>query len=815
MAGNLAATFSLGAVLGAGWVSSIGQAKKDISLLDRMSTGLNAKGKGGVNYDATGHSAANVELGKRREASDVAKSRMDANPQNPSLQREFEMADKAAREASASVKTYENQLKAQEYAAYKAGVSLTEYRKRMSAISATAASLKNLSRAVEGFRKSWGNATTLLRNSAFRVSAFVAGQIAIVGSVAKSGEAIHNQAAAAGMGVMAYQDLAYAAERIGVGNAAFDASLRKLNVTIGQAATSGGEAAGMIQRLGLSLPVLIAMPMEEKMAAIADSMKDVTDASERARIAQVLFGRGGGQLSEVLKGGAANMRALMQYGRDHSYTMTPEEVERSRQFSQTLLDTKNAFAGLKTGVGLAVMAPLAKVLKEIGAFVNANSRAITAFFSDLGTRAAGVFRAIWRVTSGVLSFVGSLLRVPGVVSVLVAAFATVATATAALRIGALARDLFALSASVLRAVPALSAYAAGAIRAALANKTLLAAGGGVLAYLGNFRLALLGAGAAGAKLSVLGRIGTVFTLGFKPVMAAVAALGGGFAAFGATATAALAPVVAAIASITWPVLAVGVAIAAVAFLVYQFWEPISGFFKETFSQIIGYFEPAIETLKSAWEDIVEAIEPLLPLIKVALVVALAPVAAAVFVIVKTFQFMAWTVSLAARAIAKMVRGIIFPFKQAALAIGAIWEGVIGVFTGNFEAALNYLKKAANNVIELLPEWLREKMGIKKLVITVDEKTKTGGGAKQGAGSRASTGSQSFKAIGTRAASPVLNSPPLTSPAANNSRVVNSSPSITINTQPGQDAREIAREVMRRLERQQSDLVGGSLRDAAY
>ena len=54
MAGNIAATFALGAVLGAGWVNSIGQAKKDISLLDRMSTGLNAQSAGSVRYDPPG-----------------------------------------------------------------------------------------------------------------------------------------------------------------------------------------------------------------------------------------------------------------------------------------------------------------------------------------------------------------------------------------------------------------------------------------------------------------------------------------------------------------------------------------------------------------------------------------------------------------------------------------------------------------------------------------------------------------------------------------------------------------------------------------
>jgi hypothetical protein len=207
------------------------------------------------------------------------------------------------------------------------GLKEDAYARQAAGVRRMADSMRNLSNATEGFRQSWSNAITLLRNSAVHMTAFVAGQVAFVGSIAKAGEAIHNTAGNIGIGLMEYQDLAYAANRAGVSNSQFDSLLRKLNHTIGEAGAGSASATAAFARLGLSHQALMAMPTEARMPMIAESMKGTSSETERAYLAQTLFGRGGEQMAQILKDGAAGLKEQMKYGHDHSYPMTEKEIK--------------------------------------------------------------------------------------------------------------------------------------------------------------------------------------------------------------------------------------------------------------------------------------------------------------------------------------------------------------------------------------------------------------------------------------------------------------------------------------------------------
>ncbi|MBW7750581.1 phage tail tape measure protein [Enterobacter roggenkampii] len=122
-----------------------------------------------------------------------------------------------------------------------------------------------------------------------------------------------------------------------------------------------------------------------------------------------------------------------------------------------------------------------------------------------------------------------------------------------------------------------------------------------------------------ALIGVLGGIGLIawpVITGFNVIMAAAGVLGANLAAMGAA-------IVSVLGALTWPIVAIGVAIIAGALLIRKYWEPISAFFsgvmegiKQAFAPVAELFEPLKpvfdwlgEKLKAAWQWFKDLIAP--------------------------------------------------------------------------------------------------------------------------------------------------------------------------------------------------------------
>ncbi|RTN83799.1 phage tail tape measure protein [Enterobacter asburiae] len=122
-----------------------------------------------------------------------------------------------------------------------------------------------------------------------------------------------------------------------------------------------------------------------------------------------------------------------------------------------------------------------------------------------------------------------------------------------------------------------------------------------------------------ALIGVLGGIGLIawpVVTGFNVIMAAAGVLGANLAAMGAA-------IVSVLGALTWPIVAIGVAIIAGALLIRKYWEPISAFFsgvmegiKQAFAPVVELFEPLKpvfdwlgDKLKAAWQWFKDLIAP--------------------------------------------------------------------------------------------------------------------------------------------------------------------------------------------------------------
>jgi len=174
---------------------------------------------------------------------------------------------------------------------------------------------------VQGSLRSVEGALGALQSSASRVmgvlgiGGLVAGFGALVKSSTALAERIHDTADRLGVGIEAYQQLAYAAKISGVETEMFDKSLTKLSVNISKAASGTGATAAVFRALGVAVVDAKGslLPTEEVLKRLADAFQTkLPNAADKTRVAVELLGSGhggaGAQLVNMLNQGSAGLQ---------------------------------------------------------------------------------------------------------------------------------------------------------------------------------------------------------------------------------------------------------------------------------------------------------------------------------------------------------------------------------------------------------------------------------------------------------------------------------------------------------------------------
>ncbi|MEY8099022.1 hypothetical protein AB9F29_16595 [Falsihalocynthiibacter sp. S25ZX9] len=194
----------------------------------------------------------------------------------------------------------------------------------------------------------------------------------LASSTAQLGDDVAKTADKLGIGTAALQELRYAAERSGVATATFDGSLEKMVKNIGLAMDGTGAQKDAFDALGLSASDLATMLPEDALALIADRMQGVATQSEKAALANDIFGRSGLGLLVMLRDGSKGLEKLRNDARRTGYVLSEQAARDAEVFQDTLLDTQLAAKGLKNTVGAALLPVVTGALAQIGDALIAN-----------------------------------------------------------------------------------------------------------------------------------------------------------------------------------------------------------------------------------------------------------------------------------------------------------------------------------------------------------------------------------------------------------------------------------------------------------
>jgi hypothetical protein len=112
------------------------------------------------------------------------------------------------------------------------------------------------------------------------------------------------------------QKLEYAADQSGVSAETLTASIKKLTVTVGQAADGNAEATASLKQFGLSAKNLKSLSPEQQFLKISQAIGNIPTAAGRAAAAVKIFGKSGIEMTTLFAGGLDDIAKLMQDAKD-------------------------------------------------------------------------------------------------------------------------------------------------------------------------------------------------------------------------------------------------------------------------------------------------------------------------------------------------------------------------------------------------------------------------------------------------------------------------------------------------------------------
>lgn len=226
----------------------------------------------------------------------------------------------------------------------------------------------NSTKFTKGIKKATANLSKFGKTvSAFGVGAAAAaagGLLVMARSSLKTMDAAAKLADRLGTTTEAISSLRFAAEQGGASAEVMDVALRQLSVRIGEATQGTGEAVAIFERMGLTANELAQMPLDQALGVIADEMNMLASASDRAMVAQRLFGRSGTELINTLAGGSVGLMQMRAEAEALGLTFDRSAAAKAEMANDAINRMRHSIVGLANSLATE-MAPMITVIADL------------------------------------------------------------------------------------------------------------------------------------------------------------------------------------------------------------------------------------------------------------------------------------------------------------------------------------------------------------------------------------------------------------------------------------------------------------------
>lgn len=206
------------------------------------------------------------------------------------------------------------------------------------------------------------------------------------------------------------QGLQYQASLVGVSADSVTSSLSKLFRTVAEANSGSKADKDILAALGLSASSLGGMSPDKIVLRVADALDKVADSGERARLAVALFGKSGGDMVNVLRGGSSAVSGGIREAQGLGVARSASELARADAAGDAIDRTRASLDGLWNELTITLspaIVTLANVLTENIKAISANSGTVNMLIDS--------YMSSWAITADVgkgikdgLELIGSL-----------------------------------------------------------------------------------------------------------------------------------------------------------------------------------------------------------------------------------------------------------------------------------------------------------------------------------------------------------------------------------------------------------------------
>lgn len=195
---------------------------------------------------------------------------------------------------------------------------------------------------------------------------------------------ISKDAKTAGLKADTYQALAFAAKQANIDQESFNSSLDIFAKNAGLAVHGTGALYAGLKNLNPQLlqSILNTKDQEERLKLVADAMAQTSDATQKAALSTIVFGKGGVEMTRILDQGRASIDKFKKTAKDLGIVIPDDLLEKAGEISDKLIVLAKVI-NVQLGEALINAAPLlvdaAGGFAKFAAEINGLSKAITDF----------------------------------------------------------------------------------------------------------------------------------------------------------------------------------------------------------------------------------------------------------------------------------------------------------------------------------------------------------------------------------------------------------------------------------------------------
>ena len=171
-----------------------------------------------------------------------------------------------------------------------------------------------------------------------------------VNDAAEAGDEIDKMSQKLGLSRQAYQEWDFVLSQAGVDINSLQVGMKTMTNKIDDAKNGTESAVSAFDKLGISVSDLNSMSREDAFKAIITSMQGMEDSTERAALANDLFGKSGQNLTPLLNESAESTQELIDKANKLGMIMSDEAVDAAVKYQDQLEGLKHTFEAVKNGI---------------------------------------------------------------------------------------------------------------------------------------------------------------------------------------------------------------------------------------------------------------------------------------------------------------------------------------------------------------------------------------------------------------------------------------------------------------------------------